>query len=82
MEKIYEVTWKDHFSETGWKDSDELEKWVKKNKAKLCTSVGKIVYQDEEILVLAGSHDGDESHGDFMAIYKNHIVRKRILRRR
>jgi hypothetical protein len=78
--KYYEITWKDHFSETGWKDKDELEKWVKDRKKHPCVSIGQIVYEDDDVIVLAGSHDGEDSHGDFMAIYKNHIIKKRIVK--
>lgn len=69
---IYKVKWLDHFSETGWKDNTELVEWAKDRNT--CVTVGFLSYQDNDIIVIAGSHDGLESYGDFMAIYKNCII--------
>lgn len=70
--KIYKVTWDDHFSETGWKDDSELLSWVEDKEP--CTTVGYLAHQNEKLLVIAGSHDGIESYGDFMAIFKTCII--------
>lgn len=76
--KQYEVKWKDHFSDSAWKALSEIEDWVKEN-SKPCTTRGTVIYQDDEILVLSASDDGGGNYGDLMAIYKNHIVKKRRL---
>lgn len=80
--KIYEIRWKDHFSDSSWRDEDDIKEWVTKHKKKFCTTVGRIIYQDDDILVMCASDDGDDSYGDLMAIYKNHIIKKTIIRRK
>lgn len=76
--KQYEVKWKDHFSESSWMSPHEIEEWVKDNRDP-CTTRGTVVYQDDDLLVLSASDDGGGNYGDLMAIYKNHIVKKRRL---
>lgn len=77
--KIYEIHWKDHFSTSGWKEDEEIKEWVKEKKSGRCVTVGYIAYEDKDVLVIAGSHDGEDSFGDFQAIYKNHITKRRKL---
>lgn len=77
--KKYEIFWKDHFSESGWKDESDLEKWVRNKKKGRCRTVGYIAYQDKDVLVIAGSHDGEDCFGDFQAIYKNHITKRKVI---
>ncbi len=75
--KRLEVHWKDHFSESGWKTDDEVVEWVKERKSHRCITRGFLVHEDDEVLVIAGTYDGDGGYGDFQAIYKNHITKKR-----
>lgn len=72
--KIYKVIWRDHFSETGWKDSSEVAEWVEGLQDTYCVTVGYLAHNTDDLLVIAGSHDGVESYGDFMAIYKDDII--------
>ena len=76
--KRLEVFWKDHFSESGWKSDDEVAEWVKNKMKGRCRTTGYVAYEDDDVLVIAGSYDGEECFGDFQAIYKNHITKRRV----
>lgn len=78
--KKYEFYWKDHFSESGWKDEEELKKWVKDKKKGRCRTTGYIAYEDKDVIAIASSHDGEECYGDFQVIYKNHITKRKLIR--
>jgi len=77
--KTYRVTWKDHFSDSSWKDEKEIQEWVDKSKKEPCVTIGEAVYQDQDVLVLSATEDGSGNRGDLMGIYKNHIVKKQLV---
>ena len=80
LQKTYRVTWKDHFSDSSWKDDKEIKTWVEECKKELCSTIGAVVYQDDEVIVMSASKDGGDSYGDLMCIYKNHITRKQLVK--
>ena len=78
--KTYRVTWKDHFSDSSWKDEKEIREWVEECKSEPCVTIGDVVYQDEDVLVLSATTDGGDNRGDLMGIYKNHIIKKQLIK--
>lgn len=78
--KTYRVTWKDHFSDSSWMDIHEIQEWVEKSKKEPCITIGELVYQDDDVIVLSATDDGSGNRGDLMGIYKNHVIRKQKLK--
>lgn len=71
--KIVTIRWIDHKSEGTWKNKKELKEWA--SKPLICTTVGKITYEDKNVIVLSATHDGEEDYGENMCIMKKLIVK-------
>lgn len=76
--KYYKVTWLDHFSESEWKSKSEIAEMVE-DRRDPCITVGEITFENEEMIVMSASYDGDDNYGDHMAIFKNCIINRELL---
>lgn len=74
---ITKISWKDHTSDSSWKTIEEIKEWV--NNPTICITVGFITHEDDEVVVLSASFDGDESWGENMMIYKHSIISREEL---
>ena len=77
-ENIVRVEWVDPFAlSAGWHTLEE----VKEAKPAMCISVGRIVYEDDEFLTLAGSWaDPDQDYGEVFVIPKVVITNRKKLK--
>jgi hypothetical protein len=71
--KIRIIHWRDHHSDDTWKSLDEIKEWA--TKPKICTSRGILTYEDDEIVVLSSSDDGEGNFGENMCILKKNIIK-------
>ena len=69
--KYVKIKWRDHFSDSSWKTKNEIKKWA--TSSTLCISRGEITYEDDKVIVLSASFDGDESWGENICILKVNI---------
>lgn len=77
--QYYKIEWTDHFSESSWKTKEEMKEWASKTKQNVAVTVGAVSYEDDDIVVLSASFDGESVFGDNMAIFKTNIInRKKI----
>jgi len=72
MRKYKKIQWYDHFSDSRWKSKEEIAEWA--SKPSICTTVGEVTYEDNDIIVLSASSDGEENYGEHMAIFKKNII--------
>jgi hypothetical protein len=72
--KYIEVFWRDAFSDSSWKNTEDIKKWVDEKHTELCKSIGWEVYTDKYYLVLSSSFNGDDEYGELTAIPKNWVV--------
>ena len=72
--KYTTILWLDHKSDSSWKSKKEIQEWATKNS--LCETVGEITYEDEDVIVLSASFDGDDEWGENMCILKVNIIKK------
>lgn len=73
--KIYTVSWRDHTSDPSWKSDKELKKWGDTCYNALCTSIGHIVFDAKNYIIVAGEKDGDGNHGNCTMILKSAITK-------
>lgn len=58
MSKVVYVEWEDSsYGAAGWQDSDG---WTDNHKPLLCHSVGRLIYEDRDSIVLAPHWHGEE----------------------
>jgi len=67
------IRWHDHFSDGTWRTIKEIAVWAKKRTP--CVSIGEVTYEDDEVIVLSASFDGEENYGDNVCILKGNIVK-------
>lgn len=73
--RIVCVTWKDAGGKSGWQDTAALPSWAEDEDHFTITTVGIVVAESEEILVLAPSLTVDGSSAlDPIRIYQHAIV--------
>jgi hypothetical protein len=77
--RIVAVTWKDITSQADW--VGELEQVLEECNPILCVTVGWILKEDEEVMVLADSATKDRTFGGVTAIPKSVVVEIIDLRR-
>ena len=75
--KYYKITWIDHFPLPDWSTKKEIKEWALRKKKECCVTVGTISYEDDDVIVLSASFDGDDSFGDSLAIRKSDIIKKK-----
>ena len=71
--KYKTIKWRDHHSDSSWKNKDEIISWAKS--PRICTTKGIVTYEDDKVVVLSASYDGEDSYGENMCILKNNIVK-------
>lgn len=71
--KYQVIKWIDHYSDSSWKTKKEIEKWA--TSPTFCVSRGEITYENDKVIVLSASFDGDESYGENICILKVNIVK-------
>lgn len=74
--KLVTVHWHDHSSNNSWSSLEDIKKWVKETKEKPCVTVGVLIYEDKDVIVLTDGHDGGENFGNQTLIFKKLIVKK------
>ena len=72
--KFRTIRWRDHHSDSAWKTKKDLKNWA--TKPVICTTKGEVTYEDNDVIVLSASYDGEESYGENMCILKKNIVTK------
>lgn len=74
------VEWKDHFTEDSWTEKDKLS-----TKPELCLTVGWLVKETDEIMILASGIDPNDpdkgAMGGSWHILKNCITSQKVLRK-
>lgn len=77
MKKKYiTVKWLDHASASEWQSLEDIKKWVEESRKKPCVSRGEVVYENKDVVVISGEHDGHGVYGNATMIYKKLIVKK------
>lgn len=80
--KFYKVLWRDHASSDRWHSMKEAVEFARNSHKSLCESNGYLIYQNDDYLVLAASHNGEEEEtewGELIKIYKTLIVKKTLM---
>lgn len=70
--KYIKIKWLDHKSDSSWKTKSEIKTWASKNL--LCETIGRITYEDDDVIVLSASFDGEDNYGESMCIIKKNII--------
>lgn len=73
------VVWRDHEGLPGWSSAVDLEEWAKVDTT-TCVSVGILVHESEDSIVLSSSVHSD-GWGDSLKLLKSSIIRREILSR-
>lgn len=73
------IKWCDPSSKSEWASIDEIKTWVAEETSTLCTTIGRIAFEDKKCLVVCSSDNGAEDYGDCIIIYKSLIVSKEPL---
>jgi hypothetical protein len=74
MEKIY---WKDIGSlSDSWESKDNLLKNAEKRYTEECTTVGEVIFENENYVVVAASFDGSDMYHDSSMIMKSVICKR------
>lgn len=76
MKKITTVHWLDHASDCVWKNLEDVKTWVKEQKKKPCVTVGEIIYEDKDVIVMTDGNDGHGNFGNTSLIFKKLIVKR------
>jgi len=65
---IIEIVWLDSFnSSSGWKNSDEIEKWINDRPFFTCKSIGYMIKETTDYVILGQTKD-ENSYGDVMGL--------------
>ena len=76
--ELHKIFWRDHASNAKWLDKDELQAWIKEQKEDVCESIGKVVYEDRDVVVIAADKNANEV-GSCSLIYKKLVVKREKL---
>ena len=67
------VKWNDPESETDWQSLEEIEKWAENRSP--CSTTGRVVFENDEIIVLSHEKNGLGEWGNKTLIWKSLIVK-------
>ena len=68
---VRKVRWLDHESEATWQDDNDLDKWLKEDS--VCESVGYVVRESEDVLIICAEKSGSGEYGNCSKILKKVI---------
>lgn len=68
--KTRRFQWLDHSSSSEWQTMAEIMKWVEATKSKPCSTTGRIIYEDEDVVVVSSETDGEGNFGNSTIIFK------------
>ena len=73
--RFYLVKWLDAFRLHGWNKMDSIKEAVTENVSD--TTIGKLIYESEELVAFAGSISGTNEYGEIIVIPKRTILKWR-----
>jgi hypothetical protein len=77
LEKIY---WRDiNGLSDHWMTKDELVKEALKSFLVNCVSVGDVVYENDDFVIISSTFDGDDKYHDASMIMKSVIVKRETM---
>jgi hypothetical protein len=75
--KVLFVGWRDHFAQPGWSNLDDV---ATTSKGKYVESVGFLIHEDEDCIVLAKSQcDENQTVAHTTTILKKLVEKRRVL---
>ena len=69
------IKWKDPEGTADWKDKEELLEWAKKADKGYCTSVGDIVHETKDYIIICADKNTNGDVGSCTLIYKSLIIK-------
>jgi len=76
MGNYKKIIWEDHFSDSAWQSREEIREWVLSRRKTLCVTIGEITHEDEDMVVVCSSFDGDDRYGECIGIFKGTILER------
>lgn len=78
--KKVHLKWFDHCSYSGWHDIEEIEHPKSGPQLAVIESIGYLVCEDKDKIIISANMGSDDSFGDILVIIKKAIIQRKELK--